>query len=143
MKRMRLTRLCIILSVAILATLWLKELTHRRAIEIAGFYVYPFDTLAPYSYSVFSITGTRRPSGKLTGPGWVCLYGNSTFMPAVTVSIFGNVKGSDFKPLDDVLALSDYERQTKLIKWVETERTKQRAASLPPAPKPGHSEGAP
>lgn len=122
MKRTSITRTCVALVLLVLAVLWLKELTQRRAIEASGFYVYPFDTLATYSYSVFSLAGIRRANGELTGPGWLVGYGETTFIPTVAVSIFGKVQGSNYPPLDAVLNLTDSERQKTLIKWVADKR---------------------
>jgi len=133
-----------LLLIVLLASLWIGELTQRRAFEAARNYVDPFESLAPYSYTLFSVFGIHRPSGKLTGPGWLVCYGHSTFMPTVAVSVFGNVQGSNFGPLDDVVEFSSDDRHKKMKQWVDakqTELAEQSTAPLPRAPA-GHSEGA-
>lgn len=108
----RIRKYACLFLIALLAFLWLRELTQRRAFEAARYYIYPLEDIAPYGYSVFSFTGIRRANGNLTGPVWRVCFANEPF--TVAVSVFGNIKGSNFQLLDDVMGLSDEDRYKTL-----------------------------
>lgn len=124
MKTIKIKRIGTVLLFAVLATLWLKELTQRNSRAVADRFMGPVlerveferQTFFPYLLDI---------QGKLLGPGWYVSYSSRFCLGepiSIYVDLFGQIRTTNIKRFTNMIPMTEEQRSKEEMKIVMEDR---------------------
>lgn len=114
------TALVLLLALAGVALLWLKELSQRRAIEAAQHCLGSISELLVYEVCTFA-TYREQDGGRRFAPGWTVVYGYRSGTDGGSLelhaSVFGDVTGSNIPAVSEAVSLDASSRTDRLASY--------------------------